>query len=155
MTANLKAILSRPAGHHSITPGFCVPNAAKVITFLEKAFNGRVLERYDAPNGAVGHAEVLLGDSVVMLGEPMPDHPGHDAMPASLSFYVSNGEEVDATYRRALENGATTLMEPQNQFYGYRSATVKDVGGNRWTICARVEDLTKEQIDARMKDMKH
>lgn len=146
--------ISRPAGHHSITPGFCVPDAAKVVAFLEKAFDGRVVERYDAPNGAIAHAEVLLGDSVVMLGEAMPEH-GHDAMPASLSFYVASGAEVDATYKRALASGATSLMEPKNQFYGYRSATVKDVGGNRWTICAVIEQLTKEQIEQRMKDMKH
>jgi len=154
MTANLKAILPRPAGHHSVTPGFIVPNAAKVIAFLEKSFNARVLERYEAPGGAIAHAEVLVGDSVVMLGEPMPTK-GHDAMPASLSLYVSCGEEVDAAYKRAVANGATSIMEPVNQFYGYRSATVQDVGGNRWTICAVVEELTKEQIEARMKDMKH
>jgi PhnB protein len=152
---NTTLTLPRPVGHHSITPSFCVANAGKVVTFLEKAFNGRVLERYDAPNGAVAHAEVLLGDSVIMLGDPMPDHPGHEAMPAALSYYVANGDEVDATYQRALANGATSLMEPKNQFYGYRSATVTDVGGNRWTICAVVEQLTKEQIEQRMKDMKH
>jgi PhnB protein len=150
---NTKNTLPRPEGHHSITPGFSVKGAAAVITFLEKAFGGRVVERYDAPHG-VAHAEVMLGDSVVMLGEAMPEQ-GHDPMPASLSLYVANGDEVDATYKRALANGATSLMEPKNQFYGYRSATVKDVGGNRWTICAVVEQLTKEEIERRMKDMPH
>ena len=150
---NLKNTLPRPAGHHSVTPGFSVPNASKVIEFLQRAFNGRVLEKYEAPGGLIGHAEVLIGDSVVMLGDAMPTQ-GHDAMPASLSLYVSNGEEVDATYKRAVAAGATSLMEPKNQFYGYRSATVKDVGGNRWTICAVVEELTKEEIERRMKDMK-
>jgi PhnB protein len=148
-------ILPRPAGHHSVTPGFSVPNAAKVVSFLETAFGGRVLERYDMPNGAIAHAEILLGDSVVMLGDASKEMPGHEAMPASLSYYVSSGAEVDATYKRALANGATSLMEPANQFYGYRSATVVDVGGNRWTICAVIEQLTKEQIAERMKDIKH
>lgn len=145
--------LPRPEGHHTVTPGFSVKGAAQVITFLEKAFGGRVVERYDAPHG-VAHAEVMLGDSVVMLGEAMPDQ-GHSAMPASLSLYVANGDEVDATYKRALAAGATSLMEPKNQFYGYRSATVTDIGGNRWTICAVVEQLTKEEIEKRMKDMPH
>ena len=146
--------LPRPEGHHTITPGFSVTGASKVITFLEQAFGGRVVDRYDGPNGIVAHAEVMIGDSVVMLGEASKDH-GHPAMPASLSLYVATGDDVDATYKRALANGATSLMEPKNQFYGYRSATVQDVGGNRWTICAVVEQLTKEEIERRMKDMPH
>ena len=146
--------LPRPEGHHTVTPGFSVKGAAQVITFLEKAFGGRIVDRYDGPNGIVHHAEVKIGDSVVMLGEAMPDM-GHDAMPASLSLYVDTGEDVDATYKKALANGATSITEPKNQFYGYRSACVKDVGGNRWTICAVVEQLTKEEIEKRMKDMPH
>ena len=150
MTIDMKSTLPRPAGHHSLTPGFAVPNAGKVIGFLEQAFGAKVLERYDGPNGQVGHAELLIGDSVVMLGDAIHDA----AMPASLSYYVANGDAVDATYKRSLEAGATSVAEPKNQFYGYRSACVRDAGGNRWTICAVVEQLTQDQILRRMKDMK-
>jgi PhnB protein len=146
----MKTTLPRPAGHHSLTPGFAVGNAGKVIGFLEQAFGAKVLERYDAPDGKVGHAELLIGDSVVMLGDAIHDAP----MPASLSYYVANGDSVDATYKRALEAGATSINEPKNQFYGYRSACVRDAGGNRWTICAVVEQLTQDEIVRRMKDFK-
>ena len=142
--------LPLPEGHHTITPGFAVPHAAKVIQFLEKAFGGKLVEKYDGPGGTVAHAEVRLGDSVVMLGEAGAGMP---AMPASLAYYVDDGKAVDATYKRALEHGATSEMEPKDQFYGYRSATVRDVGGNRWTICAVVEIVSRAEIDRRMTQM--
>ena len=153
MNIDMTRKLPRPAGHHTITPGFAVPHAAKVIEFLQRAFGAEIIERYDMPDGGVGHAELRLGDSVVMLGSS--GKGGMEPMPASLSYYVDTGEAVDTAYKRALAAGATSIMEPANQFYGYRSATVVDVGGNKWTICAVIEQLSKEDIEKRMASMPH
>jgi PhnB protein len=150
MTIDLTRKFPRPAGHHTVTPAFVVPNAAKAIDFVQRAFGGEVVDRYDGPNGEVYHAEIKIGDSVVMCGDAGGPHP---AMPAAFSLYVDTGEAVDATYKRALAAGATSETEPTNQFYGYRSATVRDVGGNKWTISAVVEELTRAEIDKRMAAM--
>ncbi|HEY1554718.1 MAG TPA: VOC family protein [Kofleriaceae bacterium] len=151
MTADMTRKFPRPDGHHSLTPGFAVPNAGKVIEFLERAFDAKLIERYAGPGGSVAHAELRIGDSVVMLGDA-GEHM--QPMPASLSYYVDNGEAVDRVYQRAIQAGAKSEMEPKNQFYGYRSATVRDVGGNKWTICAVVEQVSAEELERRMKEMK-
>ncbi len=154
MTIEMNAKHPRPTGHNTVTPGFAVVGASKVIAFLERAFGGKVVDKYEGPGGEIFHAEVMLGNSVVMLGEANAD-AGHAAMPAMLSYYVESGNEVDATYKRALDAGAKSVTEPKNAFYGYRSATVQDPGGNQWSICAIVEQLTPEEIQQRMASQKH
>ena len=141
------AKIPRPEGHHSITPAFSVREASKVVSFLEQAFGGRLVERYEGPGGSIAHAEIMLGDSVVMLGDPMP---GTEPRPGMFTYYVDDGEAVDAAYRRALAAGAKSIREPANQFYGYRSAQVEDAGGNLWSISAIIEQLTPEEIQKRM-----
>ena len=107
-------------------------------------------ERYDGPGGTVAHAEIRLGDSVVMCGDA---GRGVGPMPAALSYYVDDAAAVDATYQRALAAGATSVTAPADQFYGYRSACVNDPGGNRWTICAVIELVSPEESRRRMAEL--
>ena len=141
--------IPRPQGHHSVVPSAVVPGAASVIGFLERVFGGKVVDRYEGPGGVVFHAEVLLGDSVVMLGEASPEHP---ARPATFSYYVDDADAVAVTYRRALDAGASSITAPATQPWGYRSACVADPGGNHWTISAIIEEVSHDEIVRRMSD---
>lgn len=138
-----------PPGHHTLTPSFVVPGVAKVIDFMAAAFGAEVVDRYDGPDGVVFHAEVRIGDSILMMGDLQP---GFDAMPAMLGLYVA---DCDAAYARALAAGATSLEAPKDMFYGYRTARVQDVGGNKWAIQQVVELLSKEEIETRMASAPH
>lgn len=139
----------RPYGHHTITPSFVVPGVGEVITFLEEAFDAKVVDRYDF-GGETVHAELLIRDSVVMCGVPMP---GWEPTPAVLALYVDDADAVDATYRRALAAGAASLEEPNVKPWGYRSASIKDPGGNRWTISTVVEVVPPAELQRRMAEM--
>jgi PhnB protein len=132
-----------PKGYRTVTPYLVVSNAANLIEFLRKAFRGKELLRMPRPDGGVAHAEVKIGNSRVMMGEPMT---GMDLMPAMLYLYV---KDVDKVYKRALKAGATSLREPADQFYGDRNASVKDAFGNQWFIATHVEDITPEEMAKR------
>ena len=121
-----------PNGYQSVIPYLTVPGVPRLITFLAEAFGATERMRSERPDGTVMHAEVQLGDSVVMMGEPA-DEAG--SRPSSLYLSV---DDVDATYARALEAGATSLREPADQEYGDRSAGVCDPSGNYWWLAAPV-----------------
>lgn len=96
------------------------------------------------------HCELLIGDSVIMCGDPAQ---GWEPMPAAFTLYVKDGPAVDVTYERALEAGATPLEAPHDQAWGYRTGSVKDPVGNRWSICAIIEVVSREEIERRMARM--
>jgi uncharacterized glyoxalase superfamily protein PhnB len=134
------AVKPIPDGYHSVTPYLTIPGVAKLLDFLKQAFEAQELHRMPRPDGAIMHAEVRIGDSRLMMGEPMGNA---QPMFGSLYLYV---HDVDAVYKRALQAGATSTSEPADQFYGDRSAGIKDPVGNQWWIATHKEDVPPEEI---------
>jgi PhnB protein len=132
-----------PEGYHSVTPYLIVKGANELLDFVKQGFGAEQRFRMDRPDGSVGHAEVTIGDSVVMLAEASEQWP---VMPGSIHLYV---EDCDDAYRRAIEAGAMSLQEPENQFYGDRSGGVRDPFGNVWWIVTHVEDVPEDELARR------
>lgn len=134
-----------PEGYHTVTPYLIVSGADTLLEFLKKAFDGTVEFVMRDSDGSVRHAEVRIGDSHVMMGEAGGEWT---PMPAGIHLYVG---DCDVTYRRALQAGGTSLREPADQFYGDRSAGVKDPCGNSWWIATHIEDVPPAEIERRAK----
>jgi len=123
----------KPEGYTTVSPYLITAGAQSVITFVEQAFGARALRRYELPDGSIMHAEVQIGDSVVMLGDSGPEWP---AVPAHLHVYV---EDVDATYDRALKAGGVSIQAPKRQREDPdRRGGVKDPAGNTWWIATQI-----------------
>jgi PhnB protein len=132
-----------PEGYHTVTPYLVVEGAAKLIDFLKQAFDAEETFRMPMPDGSIMHAEVKIGDSMVMMGEASDKWK---AMPCAIYLYVN---DADAVYRRALKAGATSTMESSDQFYGDRQGGVKDPSGNTWWIATHKEDVSSEELKKR------
>ena len=137
------AVKPIPEGYHTVTPYLTVKGVGKLIDFLKQALNAKDRERHLRPDGSIGHAEMKIGDSIVMMGEAGGQW---QPMPANLYVYVP---DTDASYRRALAAGATSIMEPADQFYGDRNAGVKDPCGNHWWLATHKEDVSPEEMKKR------
>ncbi|HKD78381.1 MAG TPA: VOC family protein [Candidatus Angelobacter sp.] len=137
----------QPEGYQTVIPYIHANNARKLISFLKEAFDAQEIAVYPRPDGTIGHAALRVGDSVVELADAGAEWP---AMPCAMQVYVP---DTDAAYQRALKAGATSLSAPVTQFYGDRSANVRDMCGNNWYIATQVEALSKEEIDRRIAAM--
>jgi PhnB protein len=143
-----------PEGYHSVTPYLIIAGAAQALDFYKKAFGATEVMRMQDPKGRVGHAEIKIGDSHVMLADEHPErgYRGPTSLGGagvSLMVYV---DDVDATFKQALSAGATELQPVQNQFYGDRTGTLKDPFGHVWTIGTHVEDVPPAELERRAKE---
>ncbi len=136
-----------PAGYHTVTPYLTINGAADLIEFLKLAFAAHEKERITQPDGTIGHAEVIVGNSVIMLGEPKGE-----CKPMGGTFYVYV-DDVDDVYQRSLAAGASSEVAPANQFWGDRMATVHDRFGNVWHVATRVEEVSTEELQRRIATM--
>jgi PhnB protein len=146
--ANVQPI---PDGYPQVTPYLAVDGAADAIDFYTKVFGARERMRMPAPDGKIGHAELEVGDSLIMLADEFPDmgHLGPKAVggtPVTINIYV---EDVDAAFQRALERGATEVRPVENQFYGDRTGQLEDPFGHRWSVATHVEDVPPDEMEKR------
>jgi uncharacterized glyoxalase superfamily protein PhnB len=133
-----------PPGYHTITPYLIVSGLPGTIAFLEKVFDAKTtVAPMRRPDGTIMHTELQIGDSRIMMAEATEQWK---PMPASIFLYVTN---CDASYKRALEGGASSLMEPADQFYGDRMGGVLDLAGNQWWVATHIEDVSPEEMDRR------
>src|SRR5216683_592284 len=137
------AVKPIPDGYSSVTPFLSVKGAAKLIDFLKQAFGAEEVMRMPGPGDVVMHAEVNVGNSRLMLSEAMQTPPSQ----SSFYLYVN---DADAMYKRALTAGATSVMEPTDQFWGDRMATVRDPFGNSWSVATHKEEVSPEEMAKRM-----
>jgi PhnB protein len=140
-----------PQGYHSVTPYLIVNDAAGAITFYKNAFGAAEVMRMAAPGGRVGHAELSIGDSRIMLADEFPDMGARSpkaigGTPVSLHLYV---EDVDAVAKRAVDIGAKEVRPVKDQFYGDRLGTVEDPFGHVWHISTHVEDVPPDELKRR------
>ena len=148
MASSARAI---PEGYRSVTPYLIVQGAARAIDFYKAAFDAKERMRVNQADGRIGHAEITVGDSMIMLADEFPEHGIRSprslgGSPVTIHLYV---EDVDATVARAVAAGAQITRTVQNQFYGDRSGSVTDPFGHVWSVSTHQEDVSAEEIERR------
>lgn len=150
------AVKAQPDRYHTVTSYLIIAHAAEAVEFYKTVFGAVEEMRMGGPDGKIGHAELRIGDSIVMLADEFPDMNARSpksigGTPVSQLLYVDN---ADAVIGRALEAGAKLLRPAQDQFYGDRSGTIEDPFGHQWTIATHIEDVSQEEMQRRMAAMK-
>ncbi len=136
-----------PEGYSTVCPGLTVESIEKQMKFLQNVFDAKIKDVMKQPDDSIMHAELWIGDTVIMLGQASKEWP---ARISNNYVFVSN---ADVAYDRALKEGATSLMEPGDRFYGFREGGVTDPFGNQWWIAHQIESLTKKEMEMRFAEM--
>jgi len=141
-----------PAGYNSVTPYLMIKGAAAAIDFYKQAFGATEIMRMPQPDGRIGHAELRIGDSVVMLADEFPEAEAISprtlgGTTVGLMIYVN---DADSVFNKAIGMGAKVKKPMADQFYGDRNGTLEDPWGHKWTISTHVEDVTPEEMNKRM-----
>jgi PhnB protein len=149
------AVKPVPDGYYTATPYLIVKGAARALDFYKQAFGAQELMRFPMPDGKVGHAEIKIGNSPIMLADEFPEmgHKSPESLggsPVSIMLYVP---DVDKTFAQALKAGGKELQPLKDQFYGDRSGTLTDPFGHVWTVSTHKEDVSPEEMDRRHKAM--
>ena len=144
-----------PEGYNSITPYLALRDAAKAIAFYKEALGATELYRLPMPNGKLGHAELQIGNSRIMMSDEAPEWGNKSARslggtPIGLCLYTDN---VDALAERFVKAGGKVVRPVENQFYGDRSGTFEDPEGYKWTLAQHVEDVAPDEMQRRMQKM--
>src|SRR5262252_4945824 len=146
-----------PEGYHSVTPYLIMDGAAKAIDYYKKAFGATERMRMPAPEGKIGHAEIQIGDSIIMLADESREMNARSpksvgGTPVSLLVYV---EDVDRTVKNAVAAGAKVTRPVEDKFYGDRMGTIEDPFGHQWHVGTHIEDVTPEEMKRRAETMAH
>lgn len=138
----------KPKQYRAVTPYLTVADAQKTIDFATQVLGAELIFKMNGPDGSIAHAELKIDDSVIMVGQAGGQW---EPTPASLYVYVP---DVDTTYKKALQAGAKSEREPADQFYGDRVANIVDDNGTRWSFGTHVEDVSTDELNKRMAEMK-
>jgi len=146
-----------PAGHPAVSPYLIVNGAADALAFYKQAFSAKELMRHADPSGRIGHAEIRIGDSIIMLADEHLEVNARSprtigGTPVSLHVYV---KDVDATARQAVGAGAKVVRPVQDQFYGDRNGTLEDPFGHQWHVSTHIEDVSPAELRRRAAQMGH
>ncbi len=145
------AVKAIPDGYHTVTPYLIIKGAAEAIDFYRRAFGATELFRMESPDRKIGHAEIKVGDSIIMLADEFPDmgYSGPQTLGGSAVSILLYVADVDARFNQAVAAGAKVQRPVKDQFYGDRAGTLVDPFGHVWTIATHKEDLTLEEVQKR------